>query len=80
MPIWRISVAHVRGHDDRHGRLATELLALALEREAHGVGVRRTAHQRLEDGILQCRGAVAFEQPRQGPAACGGRCSPARRP
>ena len=42
------------------------LLALALKREAHGVGVRHIAHQRLEDGILQRRSAVAFEQPRQG--------------
>ena len=63
---WRISVAHVRGHDDRHGWFATQLLTLALEREAHGVGVRHIAQQRLEDGILQRRGAVAFEQPRQG--------------
>ena len=61
-----ISVTHVRGHDDRYGRLATLLLALALEREAHGVGVRHIAQQRLENGILQRRGAVAFEQPRQG--------------
>jgi hypothetical protein len=33
-----------------------------------GVRVRHIAHQRLEDGILQRRGAVTFEQPRQG---CG---------
>ena len=61
---WRISVAHVCGHDDRHGRFATDLLALAFEREAHRVGVRHIAHQGLQDGILQRRGAVAFEQPR----------------
>ena len=27
--------------------------------------MRRVAHQRLQDGILQRRGAVAFEQPHQ---------------
>ena len=42
------------------------LLALALKCQAHGVGVRHIAHQRLEDGILQRCSAVAFEQPRQG--------------
>ena len=56
----------VCGHDDRHGRFATDLLALAFEREAHRVGVRHIAHQGLQDGILQRRGAVAFEQPHQG--------------
>ena len=42
------------------------LLALALERQAHGVGVRHIALQRLEDGGLQLGGAVALEQPQQG--------------
>jgi hypothetical protein len=40
-------------------------LALAIEREAHGVGVRHVALQRLADGGLQGGGAMAVEQLQQ---------------
>jgi hypothetical protein len=44
------------------------LLPAPLEGEAHGVGVRHIARQRIENGGLQIGGAEAFEQPQQG---CG---------
>ena len=63
----RIAVAHVLGQQ----RTATGggwprwLLAPALQRQAHGVGMRHVARQRLEDGGLQLGGAVAIEQAQQ---------------
>ena len=39
--------------------------AAALQRQAHGIGMRHVAHQRLEDSRLQFGGAVAVEQPQQ---------------
>ena len=64
----RIAVAHMGGQHDGDRRGVTVLLPAPLEGEAHGVGVRHIARQRIENGGLQIGGAEAFEQPQQG---CG---------
>ena len=47
-----IAGLHMRGQDDADRRCLAALLALARQGEAHGVGVRHTTLQRLEDGGL----------------------------
>jgi hypothetical protein len=49
----------------RGGRRQALLLAGAFQRQAHGIGMRHAALQRLGDGRLQRRGAVAVEQAQQ---------------
>ena len=55
----------MRGQHHGDGRVAMVLLAMALEREADRVRVRYITFHRLEDGGLQCRRFVTFEQTQQ---------------
>jgi hypothetical protein len=48
----RIAGLHMRRQYDANRRSLTALFALARQGEAHGVGVRHAALQRLEDGGL----------------------------
>jgi len=56
---------HMIWQRDGDRRRVALLLTMTLKGAAHGVGVRRVALQRLEDGGLQGRGAEPFEQPQQ---------------
>ena len=49
-PHRRVTRLHVGGQHDGDRRRVTALLAPAFEREAHGVGMRHIARERLEDG------------------------------
>ena len=48
----RIACLHMRWQHDANRRRLTALLALARQGEAHGVGMRHAALQRLKDGGL----------------------------
>jgi len=61
-----IAVTDMRGQNDGHRRLTAVAHALAFEGPAHGAVVRHIVQHGVEDGILQCRGAVAVEQVDQG--------------
>src|SRR5579864_4990135 len=56
----------VLGQIDGDGRWLVALLATALERQTHGVGVRHVVRERLADRGLELDGAVTVEQPQQG--------------
>ena len=56
----------VGGQIDGDGGQLLALLATLLERQAHRIGVRHAARERLADGGLELAGAVALEQPQQG--------------
>jgi len=58
----RVSSGDMLGKHERHRRRSAGRLACAFQRQAHGVGVRHAALQRVHDGGLQRSGAVAIEQ------------------
>src|SRR3954451_7126010 len=60
-----ITGLNMLGQHDGDRRWGAVLLTLAVEREAHGVGVRHVALERLLDGGLQGGGAVPVEQLQQ---------------
>ena len=60
-----IAGLHMGGEHEGDRRRVAVLPAAAFEGEAHGVGVRHVALQRLEDGRLQIGGAGAIEQTQQ---------------
>ena len=52
---WRIARLNMRWQHECNGRGVAALLAPTFEDEAYGIGMRRVAHQRLQDGVLQRR-------------------------
>ena len=60
-----IAGLHMGGEHEGDRRRVAVLPAAAFEGEAHGVGMRHVALQRLEDGRLQIGGAGVIEQTQQ---------------